>query len=210
MRAVKSFHPVRILNRREAQGANPLPPKSPWNSLEATKLVVSLLTPVAIAVATYQYNLSKDADVQQQERLKRLVAKRIDLWDQMAPKMNDIYCYFLYVGRWKEFGPIEIIERKRQLDSLLYANQIIFSREFFASYQDFMAAAFQTYREFGKDAALRTRPLRPKDQPFKKDAFTGVDNGDEVHRAYWRFQEMAATELDVPVLPTPPRPSTPR
>ena len=136
---------LRVFRRSQptAQGAAKPPV---WNSLEITKLCVSLLTPIVIAVATYQYNVHKDLDVQQQERLRRVVAKRVELWDAMAPKMNDIYCYFLYVGRWKEMEPQEIIERKRDLDALLYSNRILFSQPFFESYQEFMSAAFEMYR----------------------------------------------------------------
>src|ERR1035437_2870580 len=92
---------IKALGRALTAKKDALAKESHWNSLEIVKLLVGLLTPIAIAVATYQYNAHKDIEVQKEERLKRVVAKRVELWDQIAPNMNDIYCYFLYVGRWK-------------------------------------------------------------------------------------------------------------
>ena len=55
----------------------------------------------------------------------------------MAPEVDQIYSYFLYLGDWKGISPEQIIEKKRQLDDLVYSNRIFFSDQFFDSYTAF-------------------------------------------------------------------------
>jgi hypothetical protein len=51
---------------------------------------------------------------------QKVIEKRIDVYDKLAPMLNDLYCYFYYVGNWKELTPIRIIETKRKLDKTFY------------------------------------------------------------------------------------------
>jgi hypothetical protein len=197
----------------------PIKKQSPWNSLEIAKIAASLLTPLTIALATLYFNHLKDVDahrqeqvkdmdVQHQEQLRRTVAKRMEIWDYVAPLMNEEYSYFLFVGKWKEITPKQAIAVKRDLDAKMYSNQILFTKEFFSAYQEFMNESFKTGRGWKQDAGLRTEKIRPGDTDAPADAFTGEDNSGCIHDAYWNFQAKASHELDLPVLPTPKKPDT--
>ena len=64
---------------------------SVWTSLEVAKFVVSLATPViagiiALMVARFGIQLERQKAINQE-----LVKKRIQIFDEIGPKLNDIY-----------------------------------------------------------------------------------------------------------------------
>jgi hypothetical protein len=194
-----------------------------WNSLERWKLIVSALTPITIAVATWVYEdtkaeelrratSEKEEQLKSEERIRRAVGKRLEIWDKAAPMMNDIYCYLLFIGKWKQFAPTDIIERKRDLDTLMYSNRILFTPDFFKAYEDFIGAAFEPYGgKWAQDAPIKTIQTRPLDKKALRTAFTGSENTEAVHTTYWAYQRMAAIELHVaePETPTKPKGAKP-
>ncbi|MFF0176083.1 hypothetical protein [Micromonospora profundi] len=129
---------------------------SPWDSLEVTKLIVSALTPVTVAVlgVIFAYAL-KRADGRQWFSQK-LVEKRIDLMGQMLPELNDLLCYYTWIGEWQKIPPPEVVARKRRLDKLFFANRSFFSRATGDAYQSFMNTLFETYVGPGRGPRLRT------------------------------------------------------
>jgi hypothetical protein len=129
---------------------------SPWNSLEIAKLIVSALTPVAVVLlGLWVARLTRRVEASQWVNQK-LIEKRIKLLDDVLPKLNEVYCYFMWIGNWKELSPADIIQRKRELDKVFFANQPFFSAHALAAYQEFTHVLFKTYAAPGVDARLRT------------------------------------------------------
>lgn len=129
---------------------------SGWTSLEIAKPVVGALTPLTVAlIGVWLARISRRVEANQWMNQK-LIEKRVDLLDRSLPELNDLYCYFLWVGPWKELAPPEMLDRKRRLDRLFYANRSFFSATTLADYEAFSAVLFKTYAEPGKDAQLRT------------------------------------------------------
>lgn len=199
------------------------PEKTLWNSLEIAKIVVGILTPAAILYFTYMTNQeqtkhaeNKAAIVRQEtherERFVQVTKQRITLWSEISPLMNDLYCYFLYVGHWKEIAPEQVVTTKRKLDRLIYSNSPFFSPEFLTRYNAFMSAAFKTGNRWGEDAKLKSPPIREKDkgreQMFERVDDGFVDNTGAIHFAYFNWLAYAAKEMDLEVKP-PPKPQTP-
>jgi hypothetical protein len=63
-----------------------------WTSLEIAKFIVSLATPViagiiALMVANFGLHLERQKVINQE-----LIKKRIGIYDEVGPKLNDIYC----------------------------------------------------------------------------------------------------------------------
>lgn len=81
---------------------------------------------------------------------------RFALYQQIGSRLNEIYCYFSYVGKWKDLSPSRIIENKRVCDEYMYSNQSLFNQEFFGAYNAFMDVAYKTYSTEGQDAKLLT------------------------------------------------------
>ena len=131
-------------------------PQSVWNSLEIAKLAASLLTPLFLLfVGIWVSRLTERFKVTLWANQK-VIEKRIDVYDKIAPMLNDLYCYFSYIGNWKEITPIQIIDIKRNLDKTFYIYAALFSPEFQKLYFTFIHLCFETYVGAGKNAKLRT------------------------------------------------------
>jgi hypothetical protein len=198
-----------------------------WTSLERTKLgvdiaktVASLLVSISLFYLGQQYATVSSSDAanraaaekeqaREHERLTAVIKQRVALWDQISGNLNDVYCYFLFVGQWKQLSPDDVIARKRSLDKTMYSYRPFFSDAFFERYLAFVAASFRTYGGFGEDAQLRTIAIRPLDSKKSPRAFTGEDNSSAVHKAYYALMQAAGEELDVKIQQVPPKPETP-
>ncbi|WIJ24239.1 hypothetical protein [Devosia sp. RR2S18] len=124
--------------------------------LEVLKLVVSALTPIAVVVLGVKLNQRLKDLEQKQWRSRKLIEKRIELYDQISPALNDIYCYFMWVGEWKKSRPIDIISKKRTLDRQIHIYRYLLPKDFYDKYQSFMEMIFSTYNGAGEDARLKT------------------------------------------------------
>lgn len=88
---------------------------------------------------------------------QKLVEERINVYKETAPKLNDLYCYYRYVGNWKDNTPDTILQHKRELDKCIHMYQYIFCNEFKQKYYTLMDTYFKTFNEMGTDARLRTK-----------------------------------------------------
>lgn|SRR5215208_802424 len=141
--------------------------QSTWSSLEVVKLVVQSATPIMVTVVGFWINrrLKEIEDVQWTNH--KVTEKRLALFEEMAPLINDLLCYFRYIGCWKELKPSEVIEHKRALDRTAYVNQALFSEEFHTKYSNFMEACFLTYSGWGEDPKLLTLTDRRKGEALE-------------------------------------------
>ncbi len=128
----------------------------PWNSLEIVKLFVSSLTPIAVVWFGFYINRISKRLEQAQWANQKVIEKRISIYDIVAPKLNDLFCYFAYVGNWKDLTPVEVIKTKRDLDKQVFVYSPLFPRHVFDAYQEFINLCFQPYSGWGHNARLRT------------------------------------------------------
>jgi hypothetical protein len=194
--------------------------KSNWNSLEITKLVVGVLQALAVAFVgvwanraiqqqTIQLQNQRDAEAtavaarthgeaRSEAEYDRVLEKRKEIWDSIAPKLNDTYSYIYEVGRWKELKATDLIKDKRDTDGLVFSFRSYLSDDFFNAYQTFMASAFSTFRGFGKDAQLKADA---RDHPKEDGAhLAGLPTDSaQAHVAYYNLQQVAAKELDLSI-----------
>ncbi|MCG8053725.1 MAG: hypothetical protein JAZ15_21245, partial [Candidatus Thiodiazotropha endolucinida] len=172
--------------------------KSPWNSLEVVKLVVSAMIPALILY--FGSEIRSDLAQQQAEQsaqaasiqrthvaLERVTKWRFGKFEELSGLVNDMFVYYIHVGKWKIFTPLDIVERKREVDKIIYATGPIFSEEMIEKYHSLISEMFQHYQGWGEDAALRTSIEHRKDAARKaeiewkenwNDRFTGEDNRD--------------------------------
>ena len=125
-------------------------------ALEIYKLLVSALTPLSVAIFGYFLNrrLKNIDDAQWQNR--KLVEKRLELYDQIAPSLNAIFCFFVWVGYWKDISPKDLIEKKRELDKIVNIYKYLLSQDFYSAYDRFIHLVFRTYSGAGKDALIKS------------------------------------------------------
>jgi hypothetical protein len=158
---------------------------STWNSLEVAKLVVSVLTPLAVAIlgvavtrATKRAETATAAAARVAEDSqwanRRAVERLIELHKEMAPLLNDLMCFFRQIGHFREIDPPGAIARKRKLDRIFYANEHLFDPAFRSKYRDFIDKCFAHWESPGRDAkmkmsAARLRSERGDTAPWDND-----------------------------------------
>jgi hypothetical protein len=148
------------------------------NWAEALAAAAALLTPFAILLLTvrldrrsqrfqeqqreHQERLEEQQRARQQVleeerwRNQELVKARLDRYNQLAIPLNSIFCYFTFIGRWKEISPVKVVELKRHADQAFYVTMPLFTEKVKKSYEKFMGLCFKHFGPWGEPAKLRT------------------------------------------------------
>jgi hypothetical protein len=189
--------------------------KAGWNSLEIAKLIVPIVSSLLLAavglmisqnLATFKSTMDRN-----DKMIDSVVQKRISLYDAIGTKLNAMFAYYMYVGKWKELSPEDVIKNKRQLDEIVYTYQPFFSQEFIDSYRELEQSMFRSFTGWGQDAKLRTEVQQRQTfyQPTDKTsswnkswdtAFTNEDNTQAIRSAYSKLVSLLPLELGIPRL----------
>jgi hypothetical protein len=122
--------------------------------LEYAKLGVAALTPImTLTVGILVVHLGTKLDTTKQLQAE-LLRKRLHLFEDIAPRLNDIFCFYQAVGHWAELNPEEVIKRKRAIDRTIQVNRYLFRSEFWDEYQRFEKAYFEMFTTPGQPARL--------------------------------------------------------
>ncbi len=168
-----------------------------WNSLEIAKLAASLITPILVLILGIVINNS----IKSTERSTSL---RSEIYQTVGGDLNDIYSYLAFVGGWKEYTPIEIVNKKRAVDKAMFTYKPFFSDELFTTYENFMNEAFSPFGEAGKDARIRSsiktndgdRTIHGREwENTWGNRFTKERNKKGQREAYSHFLEQLARDL---------------
>jgi hypothetical protein len=175
-----------------------------WTSLELTKLVLQGATPLAVAIlGLYLTRLAKRfEDVQW--RNQRLIEKRIEIYDDLASDLNDLLCYFTFVGCWKDLTPMDVVRLKRRIDKKIHLAAPLFSPSFFEYCMNFMNLCYAMFQGWGEDAKLRTTFDRRKQaagskwEPTWDACFSGdVSKPSDVLIAYRAVMQSFSSEIGI-------------
>lgn len=129
---------------------------SPWNSLEIVKIVVGFLTPASVLFFGWFLNKKLKSLDLVLWRSQKLIDKRLELYDDIAPKLNLLYCFFMWRGNWKDTSPPIALKTKRDLDKVVNIYWHLLGRSFYDSYRSYIHTLFSTFTGPGQDAKLRT------------------------------------------------------
>jgi hypothetical protein len=144
---------------------------SEWNSLEIVQLAMAALMPLALL----GFGLLVAQNTRRLDSLRHanesVVARRLEIFGAVAPKLNRLLCFTAFVGRWKEITTADVLDLKRDIDEVMYVNRLLFSDALFAAYQAFMARLFAMYAIVDGDALIRAR--------------ISSDLGDRRHLPWW-------------------------
>lgn len=176
-----------------------------WNSLEIAKFVVSIITPLIILFLGIWINKRLKMLEQLQWANQRLIEKRLQIYEQLVPLLNDILCYFTFIGSWKEFQPDQVVKLKKTVDKIVYVNSPLFAKEFLIKYNTFIELCYSTYSGWGNYAKLRTTFQRRKDSnPNWKidweDCFadkTEITEPTQIKNAYLEFVQFFSREIGI-------------
>jgi hypothetical protein len=126
-----------------------------WTGYEFATLAVTALTPITVAGLGFFVARTGRRLERVQWANQTVITRRLDIFSQVAPKLNQLLCFATFVGGWKEIDPRRAISLKREIDETMYANRVLFSDQLFTAYQGFMASLFAMYATTDADAHLR-------------------------------------------------------
>ena len=127
-----------------------------WSPLEVAKLLASILTPISVALLGWLISSQLKRLEHAQWANQKLIEKRLEIFDAVAPQLNKLLCFFTWIGSWKTTTPDEVLAAKRHLDSILHVYRYIFESVVFEKYEVFMDLLFETYTGAGMDAKIRS------------------------------------------------------
>jgi len=87
-----------------------------WVNLVIATMILAALTPIIMAILAFRFSRIIKRMNKKQWSNQKIVEKRMEVYDRMVPKLNDIYCFCCYVGNWNELTPMDILRLKRDLD----------------------------------------------------------------------------------------------
>ena len=178
-----------------------------WNSLEVSKILVGAMTPLVVFFFGYQLNLGDKERTDRIAQFERVTQKRLDLWDEIAPGLNNIYAYLMYVGEWRELDAKKVIAKKLKADEVVYGYQPFFSQEFFEAYLAFNDAAFETHN--GIHGNIRPRTVAVERSVEDELLVAGVENTDQIHETYYNLLQVISKDFRLKLVRPPERPKTP-
>jgi hypothetical protein len=129
---------------------------SDWSSLEIAKLAVGSTTPVVVGILGWIINRRLKNIDQIQWQNRKIIEKRLDLYDKIAPHMNRIFCFIRWVGYWKDITPDQMLESKRELDRIINIYKYLIGDDFYHSYESFISFTFETWIAPGSDPKVRS------------------------------------------------------
>lgn len=140
-------------------------PENAWNSLEIMKLLVGLLTPLTLAgLGWYLTRHLSQVEKQMGHAFwanQKLIERRLELYDDLAPVLNRLLCFYTWVGYWKDISPKDVLEARSHLDKTVHIYLHLLGDEFFAEYRKFLDMLFVPSPGAGPDAKLRSNIRGP-------------------------------------------------
>ena len=125
------------------------------NWILLSDVVASTLTALAVLYLGHVMSIRAKRLEASMSVTEILIKKRIAIYDSAAPLLNDVLCYMTYVGQWRELKPTQIIQKKRELDTLLHSSRPFFNEEVFERYRKFVDLAFSTDGGRGTSAKIK-------------------------------------------------------
>jgi len=127
-----------------------------WENLVIAALILAVLTSIMMIVLAFRFSRIIKGMKKKQRSNQKLVEKRMEVFGMMAPKLNDIYCFFCYIGNWTEMTPPDILRLKRDLDKDMNIYAKLFSDDLNNHYRMFMLLCFVSKSGWEHDEKLKS------------------------------------------------------
>jgi hypothetical protein len=89
-----------------------------WTGYEYATLAVTALTPITVAGLGFFVARTGRRLERVQWANQTVVTRRLEIFGQVAPKLNQLLCFATFVGGWKEIKPRDAIGLKREIDEI--------------------------------------------------------------------------------------------
>jgi hypothetical protein len=122
--------------------------------LEVWKLLVSILTPLALLALTFVVNSAIQERGALLKREEQILAEKQKIYAELGRRLNIIYIYIADVGDFRSYTPPRVVELKRESDRQFFMYRPYWSETTEQKYNDYMKAAFTTYTGAGMPAKI--------------------------------------------------------
>jgi len=167
-----------------------------WDNLKSAVIIIAALGPVIIIFLAIRFNLVKKRLISQYQSNQRLIEKRIEVYDQIGPKLNDMLSFFRYTGNWKELTPVDILRLKREVDMEINSKTALFSDELVTKYESFMTLCIVSHSGWEHEEKIKSlyelRQLNNLEWSREWIPFFDTNNVIEATTLKERFDELTA------------------
>lgn len=146
--------------------------------IEKWKTFFSILTPLILVYLTFIVQSTLTEKEAEFGRLEQILAEKQRIYGSLGSDLNRIYVYIADVGDFRQYTPLQIIQKKRATDRLFFTYLPYWSKETETRYQAFMTSAFATYQGAGKRAKIKTRSFEKK-KAYEIDNLVWKDDWDK-------------------------------
>lgn len=127
-----------------------------WDNLKIVIIVIAALAPVAIAFLIIRNKRSLKGLENKYRTDQKIYEKRIDVYDRIGPKLNDLFCFYCYNGNWKEISPQYIMLLKKELDKEMNTHAPLYSDDLMQKYARFMQLCFVAHSGWEHDEKIKS------------------------------------------------------
>ncbi|RQS71650.1 hypothetical protein DID96_12665 [Burkholderia sp. Bp8963] len=180
---------------------------NPWNLLEVFKLAIDILMPLSVAgLGWFISRRLKQLELVQWTNQK-LIEKRLALYDTVAPLLNELLCFYTWIGHWKDISPDDVIRAKRELDRTFHIYRYLFDDDVYDAYHAYIHALFEIHTGAGQDARIRSLIQAPNGDRTRHGTYAwnlawnerfssaSVVDAADVRRHYTRLMERLRVSL---------------
>ena len=94
--------------------------------------------------------------IRKQWSYQKIVEKRLEIYDKVVPKLNDIFCFYCYNGNWSEISPVALLRIKKELDKDMNSYASLFSDDLSKKYMAFKQLCFVSKSGWEKDEKIKS------------------------------------------------------
>ena len=157
-------------------------------------MVLALVTPLIVGILAFRFGRSLKRLSKQQWSNEKIVEKRLEIYDKMLPKINDLYCFFCYIGNWNELSPLAVLRTKKELDKDMSVYASLFSEALEQKYAAFKQLCFVSMSGWEQDEKIKSYyELRQQNNADWKDGwiqYFDTNNVVEALKIKERYEEL--------------------
>jgi hypothetical protein len=169
--------------------------RSTWNSLEIAKLIAAFAQAFALALFGYFVTEHQRELDEKNTQHSEGVKNRVEIWKDVGPRLNRMYVYTMYVGKWNELSYKKLFADRRDANETMYTNRLFFSKKCFDAYEKYMSTVWDSDRN--RPARINTTAARriDADKDFTDENVTGKDVRKAIADAYRDLQQAMGEDL---------------
>lgn len=165
-----------------------------WRSLAMATMILAVVTPIVVGILAFRFSRSLKRLSKKQWSNEKIVEKRMEIYNKMVPKINDLYCFFCYIGNWNELSPLAVLRTKKELDKDMNIYASLFTEGLSRKYDAFKQLCFVSMSGWEQDEKIKSYyELRQQNNVDWKDGwiqYFDTNNVVEATKIKERYEEL--------------------